>query len=168
MSNISSYPLGLSIPALWIAFEQRQIVSTTWILFAYFESLVLLPFIAAFHPSVLRTLASTVLFATITWTALRFRFDAPLTEASLLFSLHSTMLCNWVDRVILQHPDKQRWHELSQESEGEGLGDQALVPHSYLARLKWSFKSTIAVRGFGWSFQVKNVPQAPCIGTNRW
>jgi hypothetical protein len=157
---------------LWILFEHRLVASSIWVLFALFEHLLLLPFIAAFHPTGIRTAASSIIFATITWMALRYRFDAPFAESYLFYSLHGTILCNWVDQVVLQHPDKQQWHKISRQSpqqlNREGKEDTVNLPQSYWARLMLNLESALALRGVGWSFRVKNVPEPPPIGYNRW
>lgn len=157
---------------LWIPFDQRQHTSSVWILFALTEALLLLPIICAFEPTKLRTIASATLFATITWTALRYRFDAPFAESYMFFSIHGTMLCNWFDRVVLHNPDKQTWRKTSgapsngvKNQEGE---EEIYGPQGYWKRLGWSFQYTLALRGVGWSHQVKNVPQAPPRNYNRW
>lgn len=158
--------------ALWTPFHQRQTISSVWILFAQAEALLLLPIICAFQPTKLRTIISALLFAGITWTALRYRLDAPFVESYMFFSIHGTMLCNWVDRVMLQNPDKQRWHKTSDESphevQDQGGEEEFRVPQGYWKRLAWSFQYTLAIRGVGWSHQVKNVPQAPDRNYNRW
>jgi hypothetical protein len=157
---------------LWIPYQERHITSPAWILLALGEAMVLLPVIVAFRPTRTRTIASAVLFAFITWTSLRYRFDAPFVESYLYLSMHATVLCNWVDKVLLQHPDKQRWHKIYprslEELESEDDKDKFQVPQSYWARLKWSLGSSVALRGSGWSFQVKNIPNPPPIGCNRW
>ncbi|KAE9994733.1 hypothetical protein EG327_002997 [Venturia inaequalis] len=158
--------------AVWTPFDQRQAISSIWILFAQAEALLLLPIICAFQPTKSRTIVSTIIFAAITWTALRYRFDAPFADSYMFFSIHGTMLCNWFDRVVLQHPDKQMWRKVSDASsrEGQGQGGEEVVrvPEGYWKRLAWSFQYTLAIRGVGWSHQVKNVPQAPHRGYNRW
>ncbi|TLD18352.1 membrane bound O-acyl transferase family-domain-containing protein [Venturia nashicola] len=83
------------------------------------------------------------------------------------------MLCNWFDRVVLQNPDKQKWHKTSDTSphkfqQDQGGKEAVQVPQGYWERLSWSFQYTLAIRGVGWSHQVKNVPQAPPRSYNRW
>lgn len=158
--------------ALWTPFNQRQTISSACILFAQAEALFLLPTICAFQPTKLRTIASAILFATITWTALRYRFDAPFAESYMFLSIHGTMLFNWFDRVVLSNPDKQNWHKTSgapsREVQDKGAEEEFRIPQGYWKRLAWSFQYTLAVRGVGWSHQVKNVPQAPHQNYNRW
>ncbi|QDS71874.1 hypothetical protein FKW77_010108 [Venturia effusa] len=157
---------------LWIPFDQRQTISAAWITFAYAEALVLLPIICAFQPTRLRAIVSATLLAIVTWKALRYRFDAPFFESFMFASVHGTAVFNWFDRVVLQNPDKEKWHKvsdrLSQEVQNGEEKQEFQVPQDYWSRLAWSFQYTFATRGVGWSHQVKGVPQGPPRNYNRW
>lgn len=120
--------------------------------------------IAAFRPSHTRSLLSAAAISFITYLCFVVDINVPFWHLYPQLTAWPGSVVEYLERVIAGHQDKDRWHRIRGESKPEDFE----VPQTFWERLKWSWAIQCNSRGYGWSYEVKNIPAAPPPGTKRW
>ena len=86
-------------------------------------------------------------------------------EWGIHYAINCLMLSTvfvYVDWILLDGPDKERWHKIRYDVKEKGRDEEKKkegeVPEGFLNRLWWGVRLATGNRYVGWSNQVKNVP----------
>jgi len=66
-------------------------------------------------------------------------------------------ITQWADFCVIHSPD-----EFSRDK------DKEKVPKTWLEKLRWSWSLNTTLRGIGWNWRVKNIPEAAPLSTTKW
>lgn len=91
--------------------------------------------------------------------ALAFKYDAGESTANaLIFHLGVPMLLHWVDFYMLRSPEQDCWR----------VADKAKPPKTIWQKFMWYLSLNSSMRGVGWNWQVRNIPQAASSENTKW
>lgn len=119
-----------------------------------------------FRPSAARTLITGAVIVALSAFWHFTDFEGPFWHRYGVLIAWSHHVMEWVERTACEHQDTDRWRPVSGVPRAES--DRWQPPQSLRDRWWWNVDIQLNPRGYGWSYEVKNLRAPPSKGTRRW
>lgn len=70
-------------------------------------------------------------------------------------------LLRWIDCFVLHTPEKDFYRIRYQKAGDRSVETREDIPTTLVGKLEWAFDLALSVRGEGWNFKIKNLPDGP-------